>query len=190
MSQSLSSRAPDPLTDEGRLVKLAQKQDRGAFGQLYRSHYPAIVGCLYRRTGDAHTAEDLAADTFMAAFAAIPRYRVTTVPLRMWLLRIATNAANKWARERQRLRLSRIGAIPAASDAAAERQAAIEEAQAALLALEPDHQAVISLHYLESLSVEETAAVLRCAAGTVKSRLSRAREAMREHLERRRNGHG
>ena len=181
---------PEPTPAEATLIARAQTKDRAAFGQLYRIHYPAIAGCLFRRTGDRHTAEDLAADTFLAAFNALPRYRVTQVPLRIWLLRIATNAANRWARGRLRLKLTRIGMAPMTAGPAGEHQAAMEEAQAALLALPPDQQAVISLHYLESLSVEEVGAVLGCPPGTVKSRLARARTAMREELERRSQRHG
>ncbi len=181
---------PEPTPAEALLVRRAQERDQGAFGRLYRLHYPTIVGCLYRRTGDPHTAEDLAADTFLAAFRALPRYRVTEVPLRIWLLRIATNTANRWARGRQKLKLTRIAAVPIASGAVGERQAAMEEAQAALLALAPSQQAVLSLHYLESLSLDEVGAVLGCPPGTVKSRLARARAAMRDELERRSQRHG
>jgi RNA polymerase sigma-70 factor (ECF subfamily) len=170
----------------------AAKEDRGAFGVLYRQHYPAVVGYLYRRTGDAHAAEDLAADTFLAAFRAIKRYRHTGAPLRMWLLRIATNGANRWAKQRGRLKLHASDAhtVEAAGAGGAPGTPGLEEAQAALLTLPPDQQAVISLHYLESLSLEEVAAVLGCRVGTVKSRLFRAREAMRAELKRRSTSHG
>ena len=175
--------------DEAAALAHAQKGDAAAFGRLYRAHYPTVIGCLHRRTGDPHAAEDLAAETFLSAFKAIPRYRVTEVPLRIWLLRIATNAANKWCAERQRLRLARVPVRPLESDPAADHEAVLEEAQAALLALSAEHQAVLSLHYLESLSLDEVASVLGCKVGTVKSRLARARDAMRDELERRSTRH-
>ncbi len=190
MQTGLPIPEPERPTTEAALITRAQTKDRGAFGRLYRLHYPTIVACLYRRTGDAHTAEDLAADTFLSAFKALPRYRITEIPIRIWLLRIATNAANRWAYGRQKLKLTRIGMVPLATGPIGERQAAMEEAQAALLALSPGHQAVISLHYFESLSMEEVGAVLGCPPGTVKSRLARARAAMREELERRSERHG
>ena len=180
--------ATDSLTEAG-LIERAKK-DAGAFAALYQRHYSTVVGYLYRRTGDTHVAEDLASETFLAAMAALPRYRVTEIPLRIWLLRIATNAANKWSRQRQKLRLERAAFTPIASGPTGERQAALEEAQRALLALSAEHQAVLSLHYLESLSVDDVAAVLGCQLGTVKSRLSRARAAMKAELERRSNDHG
>jgi RNA polymerase sigma-70 factor (ECF subfamily) len=182
--------------DEASLIARAQQGDEAAFAGLYRAHYPTVIGCLYRRTGDAHTAEDLAGDTFLAAFKALPKYRITQVPLKMWLLRIATNVANRWAGQRSKLGLVRVVSAEASdrlappADAETDRRAAMEEAQAALLALAPEHQAVVSLHYLESMSVDDVAAVLGCRVGTVKSRLSRARDAMRQELERRSNRHG
>lgn len=186
-------RGGDAAGDEARLVERA-KEEPAAFAALYRRHYVGIVGYLYRRTGDGHAAEDLAADTFLAALRAIPRYRITDVPFRMWLLRIATNEANRWARQRRKLRLQRMVSVPdcaSAKPGACDPDAAtLEEAQAALLSLPPVHQSVLSLHYLESLSVEEVAAVLGCRLGTVKSRLARARAAMKVELERRSNRHG
>ncbi len=180
---------PGPHETEAALIERA-KSDAGAFATLYRRHYPTIVGYLFRRTGDVHAAEDLASETFLAAMGALPRYTVTQVPLRIWLLRISTNAANRWARQRQKLRLERAAFTPLTAGSAGERQAALEEAQRALLALSPEHQAVLSLHYLESLSVEDVATVIGCRLGTIKSRLARARAAMKSELERRSNEHG
>lgn len=72
---------------------------------------------------------------------------------------------------------------------AALKQAAANDtkiARRALLMLPPRQQAVVALHYLEGLPIEEVASIVGCRVGTVKSRLSRGREAMREMLERRR----
>lgn len=190
MQRSQSTPVPDAAArgQEEALILNAQQGDRTAFASIYRLHYTPVVGYLYRRTGDAHAAEDLAADTFLAAYRAISKYRQTGAPFRMWLLRIATNAANRWARRRARFTLH----IAAAStcQAAACPAPDLDESQAALLALPPDHQAVLSLHYLESLSLDEVAEVLGCKVGTVKSRLFRARAAMRDELNRRSNRHG
>jgi RNA polymerase sigma-70 factor (ECF subfamily) len=167
----------------------ANLTDPAVFGPLYRRHYPAIAGYLFRRTGDAHAAEDLAAETFLAAMRGIAGFKGTDdAAFRRWLFVIATNAANRWARRRARLRITADAAArtkpceaPAAHDTAAER----EEAQAALLALPAEHQAVLSLHYLEGLPLEEVAAVIGRPAGTIKSRLFRARRALAKELERR-----
>jgi DNA-directed RNA polymerase specialized sigma24 family protein len=81
------------------------------FDAIYRQHFSAIAGHLYRRTGNQDLAEDLAADTFLSAWKALPRYQSTGVPMRSWLLRIATNKANALAR-RDRIRRRVFGRMP------------------------------------------------------------------------------
>ena len=171
---------------EGELIERA-KGDPEAFGVLYRRHYRPVVGYLYRRVGDEHTAEDLAAEVFLSAMRALPRYRVTGVPFRAWLLRIATNAANRWAkRERSRsVRHARVVKRDA-EPAGAPHDPAHSGALDALLALSVRHQEVLTLHHVEGLSVDEVSAVLGCRPGTVKSRLSRGREELKYELIRRR----
>lgn len=160
-----------------------------AFGELYRMHYRSVVGYLLRRTGDRHAAEDLACETFIAAFRAIGRYRDRGVPFRCWLLRIATNQANAWAKRRRRLTLSTDAALMnarATNTPSPDHALTLDEAQAALLALSPAHQAVLTLHHVEDLTLEQVGAVLGLCPGTVKSRLARARARLEEELLRRR----
>lgn len=161
------------------------KRDPRAFARLYRQHYAAIAGHVLRRVGNVHVAEDLAADVFVTAMRSIRRYRPRGVPFRAWLYRIATNTVNRWARRngRQQTKSQHRIDVPAPhTDAGSD----ISVARSALLALSPKFQAVLALHHLEGMSVEEVAAVLGCRIGTVKSRLSRARDALREQLNVRR----
>lgn len=168
------------------------KADRRAFAAIYRAYYPGVVGYLYRRVGDEHLAEDLAAETFIKAMNGLRKYEPRGLPLKAWLLRIATNEAHRWARRRNRRRAesatTAAAQMPARDGGGADRdeQAIVVEA---FLSLSVDHQDVLALHHLESMGVEQVALVLRCRVGTVKSRLARAREAMRRELERRRFGH-
>ena len=157
------------------------------FGTLYRRHFEPIAGYLLRRTGDPALAEDLAADTFLAAWKALPTYQNSGVPFRSWLLRIATNRANAVARrERVRRRVMRYLPHPTSPNHPSLEQARDDAADlyTAMGRLRPEHQAVISLVHLESLSVEQTARILDLAEGTIKSRLHRAREALRRELSR------
>jgi RNA polymerase sigma-70 factor (ECF subfamily) len=103
------------------------------------------------------------------------------VPFRAWLLRIATNRANLAAR-RERVRRRVLGRLVPVSPAA--RATDMGELHDALGRLRAEHQAVISLVHLEGLSIEQTAQVLGVAEGTVKSRLHRARQALRGELMR------
>jgi len=175
--------------DERELIERA-KRDRDAFALLYRRHYRGLAAHVYRRTGDLHITEDLVADVFLTALRMLPRYRYRGVPLRFWLLWIATNAVNRWARRQRRGAIASLEADQL-EDIRAGRRAHDGEhdqdrAQRALLTLSPKHQAVLSLHYLEGLAVREVAAVLGCREGTVKSRLARARDALRAQMNGRR----
>lgn len=182
------SAALPSLEDERRQIERARR-DPEAFAGLYRRHYRLIAGYVYRRTGDQHVTEDLVSEVFLAALRHLPRYRHRGVPIRYWLYRIATNAVNGWVRHRRSGLTVEVSADLDDREAAGnngEQVASRERAQEAMLRLSPKHQAVLSLHYLEGLSIEEVAQVVGCRLGTVKSRLSRAREALRHKLEGRR----
>ncbi len=180
-----------PHDAERELIEQA-KRDRRAFASLYRRHHPRIAGYIYRRVGDAHLAEDLAADVFVAALRTLPRYSYSGTPVSAWLYRIATNRVNRWARRERRRAMQRLeeAAVAPASHAGngepREHEAVMtrEYVRTAILTLPPRHQAVLALHYLEGLPIEQVAAALNCRVGTVKSRLSRARDGLRRRLER------
>lgn len=170
--------------DEGALIAQA-RSDHDAFTTIYRRHYRLLMDHVYRRTGDVHATEDIVADVFLTALRTLPRYRYRGVPVRFWLLRIATNAVNHWARRLRRhptVVLEPDQLSPADVDGSRDSAADLQRTRQALLSLPPKFQTVLSLHYFESLSVVEIAAVIGCRAGTVKSRLARAREALREKL--------
>ena len=172
----------DSTTDacERDLIDRARTDPR-AFANLYRLHGPAIANYLHRRTGDAHATEDLLSETFLAAMKSLHRFRHNGTPLRFWLYRLATNASNRWmralARRRRRETLRAIN--PDAPARTLERGHDIALATHALQRLSASHQSVLVLHIVEELTLEQVALVLGCRVGTVKSRLFRAREALR-----------
>jgi RNA polymerase sigma-70 factor, ECF subfamily len=172
--------------DERDLVERA-KQDRQAFALLYRRYYRMLSTHVYRRTGDVHATEDLVSDVFLTALRTLPRFRYRGVPVRFWFLRIATNAVNRWARRQRRREAATLPLmrpeIADAADASSPGPIDAGRAQQAMLSIAPKHQAVLSLHYLEGLSVKDAAIVIGCREGTVKSRLARARNALRERLD-------
>jgi len=178
--------APVPDTrdwdDEHELVEQA-KRDRNAFGVLYRRHYRPIAGYVFRRVGDRHIAEDLVADAFMLAMQAIPRYRSRGLPVRAWLYRIATNRVNRWARRERKRLLRQLETDPVDPRQAVTPADTRDRARAALLVVAPKYQAVLALHYLEGMNVEDVALATGCRVGTVKSRLARGRDALRQCLQ-------
>lgn len=163
----------------------------GAFAELYRRHYPTVGSYLWRRTGDAHATEDLLAEVFLAALRGIDRARDERVAVRFWLLRIATNLLNKRWRDgalRSTANELELDTHTNGKDATSELQAEeeVRRARRALHSLDPEQQSVLALYYVEGLAIAEIAIVLDCKVGTVKSRLSRAREALAIQLARRR----
>jgi len=143
----------------------------------------------YVLSGNAADAEEAAQDGFVKAYRALGRFRRGS-PLQPWLLRIVANEARNRRRSagrRERLAL-RAAAEVRPGDAVPSPEAALlaRESQERLLAaverLSDDHRDAVACRYLLQLSEEETAAALGVRRGTVKSRLARALEQLREEL--------
>lgn len=164
---------------ESELIEEA-KANAEALALLYRRYQPRISAYVARRIGDAHEAEDIVADVFLAMVRHLPQYRQTDIPFTAWLYRIAINEINRRMR-RRRIRM----ALGLEKVSATDRGALSDEAEEVRLVLSRlplRFQSVLSLHYLEQMSVEEVAEVLGCASGTVKSRLARGRDMLRDRL--------
>ena len=183
---------------EAELVDRA-KAEPEAFGTLYRMHYQAITGYLYRRVGDQSLAEDLSADTFIAAFRSIRKYRSQGVPFRTWLYRIASNCAIDWLR-RKRVPTCSISATKPQDDArrdAPEEQYASDDPlpdqflratelkrrlDAALETLPAHYRELVLLRHRQHCRYDEIARILDMPIGTVKNRIFRAREMLKRQL--------
>ena len=161
--------------------------DHEAFGRLYAMHAPRVYRYLCRRLGDPALAEDVLHDVFIICLRKSAAYKPHRgVPFHHWLLRIATNAANNELRRRKRRCDSETNLMPGASP---DQQLANHELIRAIQTLPPAQQSVLLLHYVEDLAIDHVAAVLGCRAGTVKSRLHRARANLRNALKRMENGY-
>jgi RNA polymerase sigma-70 factor (ECF subfamily) len=157
---------------------------------LVERHADLAFRTAYLICGSAADAEDAAQDAHIAAYAALSRFR-PGAPWRPWLLRIVANAARnrrRWAARRERFALT-LAEAPDHGDAAPspERAAEVAEERATLLravaTLREPERAVVACRFFLELAVEETAAVLGCRAGTVKSRQNRALRHLRSALE-------
>jgi RNA polymerase sigma factor (sigma-70 family) len=179
-----------PPPSEAALVERARRGDPAAYEALVRAHQDIAFRTACLLAGSSADAEEAAQEAFVKAWRALPRFR-TGAPFRPWLLTIVANEA----RNRRRAAGRRAGlALRAAAErtsggAAPSPEAALlaggerEALLGALVALDERDQAVIACRYLLDLSERETADVLGCRPGTVKSRLSRALERMRAQLE-------
>jgi RNA polymerase sigma-70 factor, ECF subfamily len=160
-----------------------------AFEAAFQEHFPPVYRFVARRVGPA-LAEDLAAETFATAYRRRGSFEPGRGSLRSWLYGIATNLVrNHWRAEQHLLaldaRLIPETDLPDSADAIDERVIATMLAPrlaAALAELTRDQRDVLLLHAWAELSHEEIATVLGIALGTVRSRLSRARALLREHL--------
>jgi RNA polymerase sigma-70 factor (ECF subfamily) len=172
--------------DEAELVDRARRGDQEAYAELVQQHAQVAFRTALLLCGSAADAEEAAQDGFLAAWRALPRFRAGA-PLRPWLLRIVANAARNRRRSAGRradlglrladsLRTGDAAPSPEGAAEAAEERAALLRAVAELDAADRE---VVGCRYFLQLSVAETAAVLGCAEGTVKSRLSRALERLR-----------
>jgi RNA polymerase sigma factor (sigma-70 family) len=181
-------RADRPPPDDAALIEWSW-QEPETFAELYDRHAAPIHRYVSRRLGDA-VADDVVADTFLAAFRRRHGYDLRRPDARPWLYGIAANLIGKHRRAEVRMlrAFARTGADPAV-DGHAERidnrvsAAAVQRDLAAALAgLSAGDRDVLLLVAWADLSYEETATALDVPIGTVRSRLNRARRKVREAL--------
>jgi RNA polymerase sigma factor (sigma-70 family) len=177
-----------PLEEAG-LIELAKGGDVRAYGELVERYRELAFRTAFIVTRSAADAEDAAQDAFVKAYYALERFRVRD-SFRPWILRIVSNEAKnrlRSARRREGLALRvaqdrRSGDAAPSPEAAALDLEAKEELLQALSGLKENDRLIIAYRYFLELSEAETARALGIRPGTVKSRLSRALDRLRERL--------
>ena len=178
------------------LVQQCASGDEAACAQLVTDHQRMVYQLGVHLLGDPQEALDLSQEVFLRVFKTLPHFRGQST-LRTWIYRIVINQASnrqRWWRRRHRsqqvalddpaashgeLAESRSFAMP---DRVLQQNEVAGRVWAALDALPFDQRAVIVLREIDGLSYEEIAESLAVAVGTVKSRLARARQQLRELL--------
>ena len=173
------------------LRRAAAGGDECAFGELVRLYENKVYTLALRICGDPEDARDAAQEAFLSAWRGLPSFR-GDAELSTWIYRLTSNAAIDQLRRTKRQRgevslddgelgLTVRDGAPGPQEAAegAELRAAVA---AGLTRLSPDHRQALSLREVQGLSYEEIAQVLEVDLGTVKSRISRARRALRKIL--------
>jgi len=190
----LEAQALTGAGQESALVDSCRSGDPVAFARLVRLHEGMVFNLSARLLGDAEEARDVAQEVFLQVYRQLGRFEGRS-SLKTWIYRIAVNQCHNrrrfWHR-RRRDREEGLEAAPAEAAAGARDGSSPYEAarvgerarrvQAALLQLSFEHRSVLVLREVEGLTCEEVARALGVPEGTVKSRLSRAREAMRLRL--------
>lgn len=186
-----------------RLVRRMRAGDPRAFEELVRAYQDRIFGLTYRMLGDRQEAEDLAQEVFITVHRAIGSYRGEG-RFYTWLYRIATNTCKnriKYLKGRNFHRSVPVEETPEAQDDDASPGAGVRlqghiagpEAMAVgtrleaaiqreLAELEPEHRLLIVLRDIQGLSYQEILKITGLQEGTLKSRLHRARLALKDRL--------
>jgi RNA polymerase sigma-70 factor (ECF subfamily) len=187
-------------------MRQAQGGDRAAYGRLIVACQDRIHNGMLRMVGDSEEARELTQEALTRGLARIDTFRGDSAPF-TWLFRIAMNLALTQLRQNQRHRVfsldqpaagfgGRLGdddqAAALVERLAHPRQTPPEEVEsrerqaqtlAALGRLDPDYRAVLVLRDIEGLDYQQMAQLLELPLGTVKSRLFRARLALRDELK-------
>jgi RNA polymerase sigma-70 factor (ECF subfamily) len=189
----LEAQALTGAVQERALVDSCRSGDPVAFARLVRLHEGMVFNLSARLLGDAEEARDVAQEVFLQVYRQLARFEGRS-SLKTWIYRIAVNQCHNRRRFWHRRRRDREEGLEAvAAEAAgaragpgpyeeARRQERARRVQAALQQLSFEHRSVLVLREVEGLTCEEVAGALGVPEGTVKSRLSRAREAMRLRL--------
>ena len=151
----------------------AAQADRAAFAVLYRRYLDPVYGYCFYLLGDHHDAEDVTERAFLAALAAIDRFRDEGSTFRAWLFRIAHNQLANALRGRGRRRTTPLDAVAEPSgggDPAAEVDRADEarRVRRALARLADDRRQVLVLRFVDGLTAAEIGAVLGRSAAAVR----------------------
>jgi RNA polymerase sigma-70 factor (ECF subfamily) len=175
---------------EAQLVRTAQEGNREAFEQLVRLHADRLYAVVIRVVGDRHEAEEVVQETFLRAWRSLGRFEGRS-QFFTWLYRIGVNEAKR-THERRGARPASAPLDDAPGQAADERLAphARAEAQdlrhaleAAIMELPMDYRMPLVLRDIEGLSTAEAARVMDLGEAAFKSRLHRARLAVRAAVE-------
>lgn len=180
-------------TEEAALIERGRGGDLEAFNALVMAYQGQVYNLCLRMLGSPQAAEDATQEAFISAYRAITRFRRGN--FRAWLLRIAANACyDELRRRRSRpqvpLETSADDERPTAElhasdeplDQRAERLELARRLRDGLASLPPDQRLVVILRDVQGLAYEEVAVATGASLGTVKSRISRGRAALREFL--------
>jgi RNA polymerase sigma-70 factor (ECF subfamily) len=176
-------------TGDAECVRRVQQGDIDSFEVLVRRHEKAIFNLVYRLLGNYDEAAEVAQDVFLSAFKSIHQFR-GEANFSTWLYRIGLNHASTRRKslnsiQRRQLPLDGTEVI---ADGAVDPAKNVEDkeiqqrVQQALNSLDPEDARIILLRDLQDIPYEEVAAMLDIPVGTVKSRLHRARQALKTSL--------
>ena len=181
---------------ETELVARAREGDATAFEEIYRRYDRRIFNTVLQIVRNEEDAADITQEAFVRAYRSLKNLR-SDEAFTSWLFRIAINLSRNHLRSRPHFRMESLDEFATSGDDEQELQIpdtthdparAIEThemqnfVRKAVGQLSAAHREVVTLHHLEGMRVDDIARILNCSVGTVKSRLSRARDELKRKL--------
>jgi RNA polymerase sigma-70 factor (ECF subfamily) len=193
------ARVQQVSSDDLQLIQRAQARDAEAFQTLVLRYQDRVYNTAFRLTGHRTQAEDLTQEVFLKAFKALGKFKGKS-SFSTWLYRITVNACtSEWRRASAQKRGKEVPYPTAADDPAgprwepagedgdprqaAERSERNQLVQKAIEDLEEDYRIVVVLRDIEGFSYEDIAEIIERPVGTVRSRLHRARQELKDKLK-------
>ncbi|MEI7885514.1 MAG: sigma-70 family RNA polymerase sigma factor [Clostridia bacterium] len=182
--------------NEKEIIALCKNDDLNAFGLLLKANEQSVYATCYHFMGNSEDAEDLAQETFLKAFRAIKMFRGDS-SFKTWVLHIAANTCRDELRKKKKATIVSLDAPVQTQNGEMARQLSDNLAgpeldlekketqwvvQEAINELNYEYKEILVLREFQGLSYGEIAQILNCTEGTVKSRLSRARNALKKNI--------
>lgn len=170
------------LTDESELARSAAEGDARAFTLLIEPYRQRTWAVCYRITGHQHDAEDALQDALTAAWRSLRQFRADA-QFGTWLYRIATNAALRAVQRRREAPVDNVEDIPVPETPFSTTIVERDALQRALALVPPDFRTALVLREYADMTYADIAEYQGVGIQTVKSRLNRARRAVRSLLQ-------
>jgi RNA polymerase sigma-70 factor (ECF subfamily) len=186
--------------DDDRYVALSKKGDVGAFEILVRRHEKMMLNIAYRMVGNYEEACEVVQDAFVSAYRNIRNFEGRSV-LSTWLSAIVINLSRNRIKQMKAnlahesfslddpiatedgfIKMEQVSGAPSVLDRLEEKQMQ-EKVQDCIRKLDHDFRAVLVLRDIQGFSYDEIGGILKLTGGTVKSRLFRARESVKDCLK-------
>ena len=185
-----------PSQSDAALIALARAGDVDAFGRLVERHQAYVYNAVFHMVGRAQDAEDLSQDVFVKAYRNLARFR-EEARFTTWVYGIMLNTVRSFWRKRARRVTHSLDNVstegergmdgPADPDEGpaetSERREQVALVRAAIAELDSELREIVVMRDIQGLTYDELAETLGVPAGTVKSRLHRARHALKLKLE-------
>jgi len=181
---------------EEELITRSQNGDIDAFEELVAKYERKVYTIAYRFMGNHEDANDLAQEAFLKAYQSLKSFR-QEASFATWISRIIANVCRDQLRKAKRTKLSSLDEEVWLEESTVKKQLKDERPtpeqayegkelkeylQGLVNNLTPEYKMVIVLRDIQGYSYEEIAEMLDCSLGTVKSRLNRARKALRDQI--------